>query len=329
MTRCIPILLASALLHPACANQPLAESVTVDGSSTVYELSEAVASEFRSEHPSMPVNVAFSGTVTGFNRFCGGLIDIVDASRRITDEEQQMCASNGIAYVELPVAHDGITLIVHPKNDWASAIIVPELRALWEPAADKKVVKWNQLRAAWPDREIHLYGPGPESGTFDFFTEVIVGRPGDSRKDYDASGDDREIVNSVASDELGIGYVGFGHYDRNRDRLKAVAIDDLNNRIGSGPIEPTAMNLARGLYRPLARPLFIYVNARNLEKPAVSAFAQYYLEHAGRLGEDVGTIPLAGNGYQLAQQRLAKKVTGTMYAQPDAANMSVELLLTQ
>jgi phosphate transport system substrate-binding protein len=208
-------------------------------------------------------------------------------------------------------------------------MVVPELRLMWAPEAEGKVTRWKDLRPSWPDQELHLVGPGAESGTFDFFTDVIAGKAGASRTDYQASGDDQKIVDAVASDELAIGYVGFGYFERNKERLKAVPIDDLDHSVGRGPTEPSASNIGRGIYRPLSRPLFVYVNTQRLGKAGLDAFTKFYLQHAGRLAPDAGTIPMTTNSYQLAQQRLAKGIKGTMYTSPEAESTSVELLLNR
>jgi phosphate transport system substrate-binding protein len=328
IARCL--LAATTLLHASCGGTQTTavDPLTVDGSSTVFPLTDAVAQEFTDEHD-IPVNVAFSGTVTGFERFCNGLVDVANASRPINSVELQQCESKGVTFFELPVAYDGVTVIVHPRNDWVESLVLPELRVMWGPEAEGKIVRWKQLRPAWPDQELHLVGPGAESGTFDFFTDVVSGKAGESRKDYQASGDDQQIVDAVASDELAIGYVGFGYYERNKSRLKAVPIDDLDHSIGPGPVEASAANISRGIYRPLSRPLFIYVNTQRLGKPGLDLFTKFYLQHAGRLAADAGTVPMAGNSYQLAQQRLAKGVKGTMYATPEAESMSVDLLLNR
>ena len=231
--------LGSLLLHAACHDSAPSEPITVDGSSTAYPLADAVAHEFMKANRGKNVTVTFSGTGTGFVRFCRGQLDIADASRPITVEEQKSCDVSKVEFIELPVAHDAVTVIVNAKNTWASTITVAELRALWEPAAEKRITTWKQIRAEWPDREIALFGPGTESGTFDYFTEVINGTLDASRKDYTSSADDEVIVKGVASNELALGYVGYGYFERHRDQLKALAVDDLDDSIGRGPIEPS------------------------------------------------------------------------------------------
>lgn len=211
----------------------------------------------------------------------------------------------------------------------SSSITVAELRALWEPRADGRITKWSQIRKDWPDRDITLFGPGVESGTFDYFTGAINGGAGASRKDYTSSADDNAIVNGVASDEGALGYVGYGYYEGGKESLKALGIDDLDDSVGQGAVPPSPTNVGRGVYRPLSRPLFIYVNLQRAKRPEVKAFAESYLRHAGELASQAGVVPLMANVYQLAQQRLTRMATGTMYQRGNAADLGVEYLLTQ
>jgi phosphate transport system substrate-binding protein len=323
------VLVLCTVVVVGCSSGPQGDPIRIDGSSTVYLLGEEVAQAYQKSNRHAVVNLAFSGTRSGFERFCAGHTDIQNASHPITPDEDTLCGSKQVAYVELPIAFDGITLIVNPKNEWAKDITINELRELWQPAAEKKITRWKQIRADWPDREIHLFGPGTESGTFDYFTEVIVGKIDASRTDYTASGDDEAIVKGVESDELALGYVGYGYYLRHTDRLHALAVDDLKDDVGRGPVEPSTSNISRGTYRPLSRPLFIYVNAARLERPELKSFVQFYLREAGNLAEHAGSVALTGRAYELTRQRFAKAVTGTMYKAPDAANLSVEYLLNQ
>lgn len=319
----------SVVLLTACHDRMPSDPVTVDGSSTAFPLAEAVSHEFMKANRGTAVNVAFSGTGTGFVKFCRGQLDVATASRPITVDEQKACASASVAFVELPVAHDAITIIVSARNTWASTITVPELRTLWGAAAEKTVTSWKQVRAEWPDREIVLFGPGTESGTFDYFTDAINGRAGVSRTDYTSSADDDVIAKGVADNDVALGYVGHGFFERHRPQLKALAVDDLDDRVGRGPIEPTAENVARGIYRPLARPLFIYVNVARAERPEVAAFARYFVRKARELAGDAGSVPMMGMAYTLAEQRLDKMATGTMFTAPNAAELGVEFLLAQ
>ena len=329
MARISALVAIVATLAAACGRQPPSEPILIDGSSTVFPLSEAMAHGFLERNSSARVTVTYSGTDTGFDKFCRGAIDIVDASRPITEREQEACAASKIEFIELPVARDAITVIVNAKNTWAESMTVAELRTLWAPEADKKVTRWSQIRSGWPDREITLFGPGAESGTFDYFTAAINGGARASRRDYMASGDDSTIVNGVGADEFALGYVGYGYYERAKDRLKSVAIDDQDDSIGQGAIQPSPQNVGRGVYRPLSRILFIYVNNARLERPEVRALVDEYLRRAGERAAQVGTIALMSNVYDLARQRFAKRRTGTMYQSPSAADLGIEVLLTQ
>jgi phosphate transport system substrate-binding protein len=325
----LSLLLCLLILIVACHDRAPADPVTLDGSSTVFPLAEAVSQEFMKANKGTTINVAFSGTGTGLVKFCRGQLDIANASRPINVEEQKVCESSHVSFVELPVAHDAVTVVVNRKNTWASTITVPELRRLWDAAAEKKVTTWKQVRAEWPDREIRLFGPGSESGTFDYFTDAINDRAGVSRMDYTSSADDEVIVKGVADDERALGYVGHAYFERHRQQLKALAVDDLDDRVGRGAIEPTSENVARGIYRPLARPLFIYVNAQRIERPEVKMFARFFVRKAREVAGDVGSVPMMGMAYTLAEARLEKMATGTMFKAPDAAELGVEFLLAQ
>jgi phosphate transport system substrate-binding protein len=311
-----------------CSKPAPSVPVTADGSSTVFPLTEAAAELFQKSSDAT-VSVAFSGTVVGFGRFCRGQLDILDASRPINRQEQDLCAQQQVAFLELPVAHDAVTIIVNAWNTWATSITVDELRTIWEPKAEKQITRWSQIRKDWPDRELELFGPGTESGTFEFFNQAINGKSDQSRKDYAASRDDRTIVEGVASSEGALGYVGHAQYLLRRERLKSLAVDDLNDRVGSGPIEPTAENVSRGTYQPLGRPLFIYVNAKSLDRPEVKAFVSAYVYNARSLATSIGAVPLMPSTHKLVEQRLARRATGTVFNVPNLAEAWLDLLLTQ
>jgi len=333
-SKCVALLAmsAAATLSAACSSAPrgaAGEPIRIDGSSTVYPITAAVAEDFKKENPAAKVDVAFSGTGSGFERFCKGDIDIQDASRPIEAPEVAACKAANIGYIELPVAHDGLTIIVHPSNDFATSMTVEELKTLWSAAAEKKVTKWSQVRKGWPDRPIALYGPGPKSGTFDFFTATINGKEHDSRKDYTASEDDQEIVKGVAGNPDALGYVGFGYYETHKSTLKLVPIDDGDQEIGPGAIEPSPNTVRRGLYRPLSRPLFIYVNTKRLDRAEVKAFVNYYIRNSETLATRAGGIPLNGMLYGLVQERVNKKLEGSLYEKPESAGRSIEQLLNQ
>jgi phosphate transport system substrate-binding protein len=267
-------------------------SISVDGSSTVYPITEAVAEEFRAVKPEINVTIGVSGTGGGFQKFGRGEINISDASRPIKDKEAAAAKENNITYVGLEVALDGLAVVINPENDWAKSFTVEELKMIWEPAAQGKIMKWSQINPEWPNEEIHLYGPGVASGTFDYFTEAIVGKSGSSRGDYTASEDDNLLVQGVAGDKFGLGFFGLAYFKENQDKLALAAIDG-----GNGPIIPTAETVNDGSYSPLSRPLFIYVNSSSVSNPEVVEFVRFYLKEAGKLSTDVGYFPLTEEDY--------------------------------
>jgi len=313
------------LLMVGCGEKKT-EIIQIDGSSTVYPITEAVAEEFKKQHPEIRVSVGISGTGGGFKKFCRGEIDIANASRPIMPAEMEECKKNGIEFIELPIAYDGLTVVVHPKNDWVDYMTVSELRKLWSPEAEGKITKWNQIRPEWPDQEIHLYGAGTASGTFDYFTEAIVGEAKKSRGDYTSSEDDNVLVQGVSSDPYALGYFGLAYYEANQEKLKVVPIDDEDSTNGSGAILPTYDNIVSGLYQPLSRPLFIYVNRKALEKPHVKQFVQFYLDHAAKLAKETGYVALPDTAYKLAKERVEQLKTGSLFfnAKP---GMKIETLL--
>jgi phosphate transport system substrate-binding protein len=288
--------------------------IRIDGSSTVYPLTEAVAEEFQLANPGPRVIVGVSGTGGGFQKFCGGETDISNASRPIKDVEIEACAAAGVVYTELPVAYDGLAVLVHPNNSWVAAMTVEELKRIWEPEAQGQITRWSQIRPEWPDRELHLFGPGVDSGTYDYFTEAVVGQEGASRGDFTASEDDNVLVQGIATDELALGFFGFEYYHQNSGRLKLVPIDDGRDDNGQGPIAPSPVTVRDGTYQPLSRPLFIYVAHQGLQRPEVLAFLEYYLTDGPTLVEEVGSIPLSERSYGLARQRLADRTAGSLFA---------------
>ena len=325
----ILVLCAASVAFACGGNSGVAgDIIRIDGSSTVYPLTVAVVEEFAKAEPAARVDVRFSGTGAGFERFCRGETDIQDASRPIAQKELSACQASHVAFVEVPVAHDGLTVILHASNNWAESMTVRELKMLWEPAALGKVTRWNQIRKEWPDRPITLFGPGPRSGTFDFFTQVIVGQERASRTDFTPSEDDEVIVAGVAGNPDSLGYVGYSYFERHRPKVKAARIDDLDDSIGQGAVEPSVDTVRRGLYRPLSRPLFIYVNTQRLERPEVKAFVDFFTRHSGTLAEQTGGIPLNPRLYSLVQQRVTNRVQGTLFASADAANRTLDELLS-
>jgi phosphate transport system substrate-binding protein len=309
---------------PANEGRRTASIVTVDGSSTVAPVTEAVAEDYR-EATGVAVTVGTSGTGGGFQKFCRGETDISDASRPISSNEVTACADGGVGFIEIPVAYDGLAVVVHPNNSWVTSMTVDDLRRIWEPAAQGKIMRWNQIRPNWPDREIHLFGPGVDSGTFDYFTEVIVGKSKASRGDYTSSEDDNVIVQGVTGDEGALGYFGFAYYEQNQARLKIVPIDDEDDSNGSGPIAPTPETVKNGTYRPLSRPIFIYPKVQALDRQEVRDFVDFYLTKGVPLVREVGYIPLSDREYELVRRRFAEQKTGSMYAGADGhAQLSLE-----
>ncbi|HEY1024010.1 MAG TPA: PstS family phosphate ABC transporter substrate-binding protein [Sphingobacteriaceae bacterium] len=291
----------------------LTGEIRIDGSSTVFPLSEAVAEEFRAVEPEVRVTVGESGTGGGFKKFSRGEIDINDASRPITAEEIELCKSGGIEFIELPVAYDGLAVVVSKENDFVDYLTVEELKKIWEPAAQGKIKTWNQVRPSFPNQPINLYGAGTASGTYDYFTEAIVGKAKASRGDYNASEDDNVLVKGVSSDKNALGYFGLAYYENNADKLKLVPIDDKNDANGKGAILPSQETVSNGTYQPLARPEFIYVSAKSADRPEVQAFVKFYLENAAALAKEIGYVPLQPEVYELAQKKMEQKATGTVF----------------
>jgi phosphate transport system substrate-binding protein len=303
-----------------------AEIITIDGSSTVFPVTEAVAEAFRVKAPDIRITVGESGTGSGFQKFCRNETDISDASRPIKAAELEACTKAGITVIELPIAYDGLAVVVNPKNTWAASMTVAELRKLWEPAAQGTITRWSQVRPGWPNREIHLFGPGTASGTFDYFTEVINGTTQKSRGDYTASEDDNVLVQGVAGDEAALGYFGLAYYEQNKDKLKLVPVDDEKAENGAGPISPSFETVRGGTYQPLSRPLFIYVNVADLARPEVAQFIEFYLQSDAEMMRRVGYVPLADAEQTLVRQRFANRTAGTMFTGAPATAKLEELL---
>ncbi len=278
--------------------------VTLDGSSTVFPISEAVAEEFQKADKTVRVTVGISGTGGGFQKFCRGEIDIADASRPISATEIAACQQSGVGFIELPIAYDGIAIAVNPKNSWADTITVAELKTLWAPDAQGKVRTWNQVREGWPNREIHLFGAGVDSGTYDYFTEVINGKAKASRGDFTSSEDDNVLVQGIGSDELALGFLPFAYFEENAAKLKLVAVDDGK---GGGAVAPTPDAIEKGVYRPLSRPVFIYVSKQAAQRAEVQRFVEFFLKHADTLVREVNYVSLGAAAYSSAADTFAKE----------------------
>jgi phosphate transport system substrate-binding protein len=307
-----------------------ASIIKIDGSSTVYPITEAVAEEFQKENRNVHVTVGISGTGGGFQKFCAGETDISDASRPIAKGEMGTCAKNGINFVELPVAYDGLAVVVNPKNTWVNHFTVVELKKIWSPESQGKVTKWSDAESGWPQRELHLFGPGTASGTYDYFTEAINGKQGASRGDYTASEDDNVLVQGVSTDEGGLGYFGYAYYEQNKAKLKLIPVDDGKDDNGKGPIAPSPETVRNGTYQPLSRPLFLYISTKALDRPEIKAFVDYYLKEGPALIDQVGFIQLGDRGYELVRARFAKRPTGSLFAQGGSqVGLTIEELLAK
>ncbi|KMW70785.1 MAG: PstS family phosphate ABC transporter substrate-binding protein [Limnoraphis robusta] len=290
-----------ALAIPAVHSQGT-PTVKIDGSSTVYPITEAVAEEFqKAKQGAMRVTVGISGTGGGFKKFCAGQTDISNASRPIKSSEADACKSAGITYIELPVAYDALTVVVHPSNPITN-ITPAELKKMWEPAAQGKIMKWNQVNSSWPDKALKLYGPGADSGTFDYFTEEINGKAQASRTDYTPSEDDNVLVQGVSRDPNALGYFGFAYYENNKGKIKALSVNG---------VAPSLANVNNGTYKPLSRPIFIYVNSKSLGRPEVKAFVEYYLQNSAKLSKEVGYVPLPSQMQQQAVSRFQNRTLGS------------------
>ncbi|MDX1420610.1 MAG: PstS family phosphate ABC transporter substrate-binding protein [Rubricoccaceae bacterium] len=319
------LLLALPLLA-ACGGGDAPESdglsgaVMVDGSSTVFPITEAVAEEFMLANPGVRVTVGASGTGGGFGKFLRGETDINDASRPIKESERATAEEAGIAFIELPVAYDGIAIVTNPGNSWLECLTTEELAAIWAPGSD--VNNWSQVRDGFPDQSLTLYGPGTDSGTYDYFTEAIGGEEGASRADYTASEDDNVLVQGIAGDPNALGFFGLAYYEENAEQLRLVGVD-----AGNGCIRPDAETIGTGTYQPLARPEFIYVNAARADDPAINAFVRFYLENAPALVREVGYVPLSGDAYAAAMERFESRTTGSVFEGGSAPGVTMEDLL--
>jgi len=321
------MVLLLALVSYLGAGKAMADKkvIKIDGSSTVYPITEAVGEEYQKvKKGAVNVTVGISGTGGGFKRFCRGETDISDASRPILKKEMELCKENGIEYIELPVAYDGLAVMVNPKNDWVKQLTVEELKKMWEPEAQGKILKWNQVNPNWPDAPLKLFGPGVDSGTFDYFTEAIVGKSKASRGDYTASEDDNVLVQGIAGDKYSLGYFGLAYYEENKDKLKLVPIVNPKTK---QPVLPTLETVKSGEYSPLSRPLFIYINTKAAERPEVKELVEFYLKNAPKLTKEVGYIPLPQTVYELASDRFSKKKTGSVFGGEPEVSLKIEDLL--
>ena len=307
------------------AQSAQAQVIKIDGSSTVYPITEAVAEEFqKSKKNAIKVTVGISGTGGGFKKFCRDETDFSNASRPITKSEMELCKAAGVEYIEMPVAYDALTVVINPKNAFLKQATVAEMKALWEPAAQGKVMKWNQVNPAWPDAPVKLFGAGADSGTFEYFTEAMVGKAKSSRGDYTASEDDNVLVQGVSRDINAIGYFGYAYYAENMAKLKALAI--VNPKTGKA-VEPSSANVENGTYAPLSRPIFVYVKAKSLQKPEVKEFIEFYMKNGAALTKEVKYVPLPAAAYTGNLEHVKKNKIGTVFGGQNEIGITIEELM--
>ncbi|MBF2064860.1 MAG: PstS family phosphate ABC transporter substrate-binding protein [Calothrix sp. C42_A2020_038] len=305
------------LAVPAVYSQ--SSTIKIDGSSTVFPLTEAAAEGFqKATGGKTRVTVGVSGTGGGFKKFCRGETDISNASRPILQKEIDACKAAGIKYIELPIAYDGITLVINKQNTWAKNLTVAELKKMWEPEAQGKITNWNQIRAGFPNAPLRLFGAGTNSGTFDYFTEAIVGKAKSSRGDYTATEDDNVTVNGVIRDKNAIGYFGYAYYEENKNKLQPVAVNG---------VLPSESTIRSGKYSPLSRPIFIYVNAKSADNPAVKQFVDYYLKNVTAINKKVKYVSLPSNAYAAIQNRFNQKRTGSVFGGKEKIGVTINELL--
>ena len=322
----IRILLIPGLIFLVACFKQYKGRISIDGSSSVYPITEAVAEEYRNNHGDIRVTVGVSGTGGGFKKFARGEIDISNASRPIKEPEIRACAENNIGFIEVPVAYDGLAVVISPANEFVDYLTVEELKKMWEPEAQQKITSWKQIRATFPDVPLRLYGAGTSSGTYDYFTEAIVGKAKSSRGDYTASEDDNVLVQGVSTDKGALGFFGLAYYVENKTKLKLVGIDAGK---GKGPVYPTDSTVRTGTYAPLSRPEFIYINARSANSPVIQDFVRFYMENASKLVEEIGYVPLPDEAYKLSYQRFLQKKTGSMFANKSTVGADLVKLMKE
>ncbi|MBL8271797.1 PstS family phosphate ABC transporter substrate-binding protein [Steroidobacter sp.] len=300
--------------------------IKIDGSSTVFPIAEAVAEEFQiSKKGKVRVTVGIAGTGGGFKRFCRGETDISNASRPILKEEMELCKAAGIKYLELPVAFDALTVVVNPANTFVKSLTVADLKKMWEPASQSRVTKWNQVRSEWPAQPLMLFGPGADSGTFDYFTEAVNGKAKASRGDYTASEDDNTLVQGVENNKNAIGYFGYAYYIAHKDKMRAVPIVNPQGK----EVGPSIEAVNDGTYNPLSRPLFIYVRDTSAARAEIKEFIQFYLTDGAQLAKEVGYVPLPAEAYKLALKHFADGKMGTVFGGVPEVGVTIDKLLAR
>jgi len=314
---------SSPAANSAGGGSNLSGQVQADGSSTVLPIMEAVAEEFQGANSGVQVTVGSSGTGGGFKKFCAGETDIANASRPIKQEEIELCQKANIEYIEVPVAYDGLSVVVNPQNNFAQCLKVDELKKMWEPAAQGKVSNWSQVRSGFPNQPVALYGPGTDSGTFDYFTDAVTGEEGASRGDYTASEDDNTLVQGVSQDQGGLGYFGYAYYEQNKDKLKLVEIDG-----GKGCVAPSPQTIADGTYAPLSRPLFIYVKKEAAARPEVKALVEFALAADNKeLITESGYVPIPDDTVALVKSRFEQGKVGSAFGGKEAVGVTLKEVL--
>ena len=319
----IPALFATVAAVGAPERVEAQAAIKIDGSSTVFPISEALAEEFQiSKRGKVRVTVGIAGTGGGFKKFCRGEIDIANASRPISAEEMENCRKAGIKYIELPVAYDALTVVVNPANNWVKSLTIADLKKMWEPSAQGRVSNWKQVNAAFPSEKLMLFGPGADSGTFDYFTEAVNGKAKASRGDFTASEDDNTLVQGVENNKSALGYFGFAYYAAHKDKLRAVPIDG-----GKGPVEPSIENVIKGTYSPMSRPLFIYVKESAASRPEIKEFVEFTMKEGAALVKEVGFVPLPASSYQLALKHFNERKLGSVFGGVPKVGVTIEQLL--
>jgi phosphate transport system substrate-binding protein len=320
----VPALFVAVVAIGAPERAHAQAAIKIDGSSTVFPISEALAEEFQiSKRGKVRVTVGIAGTGGGFKKFCRGETDISNASRPISTEEMEACRKAGIKYIELPVAYDALTVVVNPANTWVKSLTIADLKKMWEPSAQGRVASWKQIRAEFPADKLMLFGPGADSGTFDYFTEAVNGKSKASRGDFTASEDDNTLVQGVENNKSALGYFGFAYYAAHKDKLRAVPIDG-----GKGPVEPSIDNVIKGTYSPLSRPLFIYVKESAAARPEVKEFVEFTMKEGAGLVKEVGYVPLPASAYQLALKHFNDRKLGSVYGGVPKVGVTIEQLLS-
>jgi phosphate transport system substrate-binding protein len=318
----VPAMLIGVLSAGMPGRAQAQAAIKIDGSSTVFPISEAYAEEFQiQKRGKVNVTVGVSGTGGGFKKFCRGETDISNASRPIMAEEMEICRKAGIKYMELPIAFDALTVVINPQNTWAKTLTIAELRKMWEPGAQGRITNWNQIRSSFPNQKLMLFGPGADSGTFDYFTEAVNGKAKSSRGDYTASEDDNTLVQGVEQNKGAIGYFGFAYYAAHKDKMTAVAVD-----AGKGAIGPSLENVTNATYSPLSRPLFIYVKDSSAARPEVKEFVQFIMSR-GDLVSEVGYLPLPKTAYAISLKHFQDGRLGTVFGGTPKIGLTIEQLL--